>query len=157
DDFSLQVFKVVLVEVKATLERPIRHPPIAPQQVQHLGQDLVKRHTHPSQLNVTADTQLAYTALTLGADRTVEWQCNEECPCSLCLGYRRLPFRDLCRAERGLNTLVSGMRTGTGIGGQLRQHVHVLQASIAEALVQTTIRTAFGACHAVWEGGDFQL
>src|SRR5215467_14230277 len=44
DDFSFEVFEVVLVEVEAALERPIRHPPVAPQQVKHPGQDLVKRH-----------------------------------------------------------------------------------------------------------------
>src|SRR5439155_23792857 len=41
-------FEVVLVEVEAALERPIRHPPFAPQQFKHLGQDLVKRHARPS-------------------------------------------------------------------------------------------------------------
>src|SRR5262249_2042554 len=44
DDLSFKVFEIVLVEVEAALQRPIRHPPVAPQQVKHLGQELVKRH-----------------------------------------------------------------------------------------------------------------
>jgi hypothetical protein len=54
----------------------------------------------------------------------MEWQSDEERAFCLGLGYGRVPFGELCRAERGLDALVSGMRAGAGIGRQLRQHVH---------------------------------
>src|SRR5262249_18322297 len=86
------------------------------------GCDDLRMQCAPSLLQEAAigDPQRAYTALTLGANRTVEWQCNEERPGGLRLGDCRLPFGELCRAERRLDALVGGMRPGAGIGGQLR-------------------------------------
>ena len=41
-------FEVLLVEVEAALERPIRYSSFVPEQLKDLGQDLVKGHTRPS-------------------------------------------------------------------------------------------------------------
>jgi hypothetical protein len=50
DNFRLQVFEVLLIQVKAALQGSVRHSPITPKQFQHLGQGLIKRHTSPSAL-----------------------------------------------------------------------------------------------------------
>src|SRR6266436_5874987 len=97
------------------------------------------------------------TLLPLGADGTVEWQSDEKRSFCLGLGYSRVPFGQLCRAERRLDALVGGVRAGAGIGGQLRQHLHILETGVTEALVETAIRAPFGTGRAVRERGNFQL
>ena len=44
DDFVFQVFEVVVVQVEAAFEGPVRHPPLTPEQVKHLGQEFIKGH-----------------------------------------------------------------------------------------------------------------
>src|SRR5262245_38526000 len=46
--FSLQVLDILVVQVKAALERSVGHPILAPEQVEHLRQDLVKCHNQSS-------------------------------------------------------------------------------------------------------------
>jgi hypothetical protein len=48
DDFGLQVFEVLLVQIDASPDSPVRYPPVVPEQFKHLGQDLVERHARPS-------------------------------------------------------------------------------------------------------------
>ena len=48
DDFVFQVFEVVVVQVEPAFEGPVRHPPLTPEQVKHLGQELIKGHDWPS-------------------------------------------------------------------------------------------------------------
>ena len=45
DDLDLEVLKVGVVEVKTSLQRPIRYPSLALQQVEHLGKYLIECHT----------------------------------------------------------------------------------------------------------------
>src|SRR5262245_3375114 len=42
--FSFQVLDILVVQVKAALERSVGHPILAPEQIEHLRQDLVKCH-----------------------------------------------------------------------------------------------------------------
>ena len=50
ENFRLQVFEILFIQVKAALQGSLRHSPITPKQFQHLGQGLIKRHTSPSAL-----------------------------------------------------------------------------------------------------------
>src|SRR5437016_732839 len=82
---------------------------------------------------------------------------SDDYRCSVGIGYGRVPFGELGRAERGRDALVGGMRAGAGIGRQLRQHAHVLETGVTEALIEAAVRAPFGAGQAVRERGDFQL
>src|SRR4029453_9386319 len=48
DEFFLEVFQVVIVQVKPPLERPVREPLLALEQLAYLGEEFVKRHVQPS-------------------------------------------------------------------------------------------------------------
>ena len=44
DEFGFEVFEVLIIEVEASFEGPIRDAPLALEHVNHTGQDFVKRH-----------------------------------------------------------------------------------------------------------------
>jgi acyl-CoA thioesterase FadM len=46
--FVLEVFEVVVVNVKPSLQRPIRHPPLALEQIEDWGEDVIEDHGEPS-------------------------------------------------------------------------------------------------------------
>jgi hypothetical protein len=47
DQFDFHIFEVCLIQVKPTLERPVRDPPLALEHRDDLGQDLFKGHGWP--------------------------------------------------------------------------------------------------------------
>jgi antitoxin component of MazEF toxin-antitoxin module len=51
DDLGLEILEVLVVERKASFERPIGHTSLVLEQVENLGHDFVKRHTHSSTLH----------------------------------------------------------------------------------------------------------
>jgi hypothetical protein len=48
DNFGLEIGEVGIVEVELPLEGPIRHPATALEHLEHLLEDLIKRHEQPS-------------------------------------------------------------------------------------------------------------
>jgi hypothetical protein len=44
DDLDLEVFQVVLIQTKTPPQSAVGYPALAPQELQHLGQHLLKRH-----------------------------------------------------------------------------------------------------------------
>jgi hypothetical protein len=48
DDFFLQVLDIVVINIKASLEGTIRDPPLAFEEVDDLGEDVIEGHTCPS-------------------------------------------------------------------------------------------------------------
>jgi hypothetical protein len=50
DELDFEVLQILIVEVEAPFERSIGYAPLALEQVEHLGQDVIKRHRLPSLL-----------------------------------------------------------------------------------------------------------
>jgi hypothetical protein len=48
DESGLQFMQVIVIEVKPALKRPIGHPPFVLEEVEDLGQDLIRRHMQTS-------------------------------------------------------------------------------------------------------------
>jgi hypothetical protein len=48
DEFGLQFMQVIVIEVKPALKHPIGHPLLVLEEVEDLGQDLIRRHIQAS-------------------------------------------------------------------------------------------------------------